>query len=141
MANSIYTRDNFLHAIAYYPRFCDYNNADYHPDIPIELCKKALSTFAAHMIIDTHDEANEDYELYRRGLSRTYTLECDDVELNICNTYHDGKSFFPASYGISYNARGAMNLKTNTHYGRFSKAFYDDDHDGSKLLDHPEYVQ
>jgi len=106
----VYTYENFLKAVAKFPRFCD----DAINDVESELlnnCKIELATFLAHL---KHESGTLIY-VEEIGCSETGG-GCD---------YSVPHTIYPPTPGKKYYGRGPFQLSYNYNYAQFSTVAFD----------------
>ncbi|EER12362.1 Endochitinase 3 precursor, putative [Perkinsus marinus ATCC 50983] len=134
MGKGPYSYENFLKAVAKWPKFCDDggpNNGDKD-----EICIRELSTMFAHFVqeVGAHNPSSQ-YPQWRQGL---YYYREVNPGWNYCSKSPKWvEDRFPCSPGQSYSGRGAKQISYNYNYGPFSVVIYNDT---ENLLSHPDGV-
>lgn len=149
-ADAIYTRDNFLAAIAKFPGFCGENYHDNKSDE--EVCKREVANLFAHFAAETSynspwEVTANGIDLWRQALYFTHELGCGPGEAGNgtanCD-YIDGDwqgVAWPAQEGKQYYGRGPFQLSYNSNYGQFSNVFVETKYDSKMdLLKDPELL-
>lgn len=122
----VYTYENFLKAVAKFPKFCNDPAAD-NPDLE-NSCKVELSAFLAHM---KHESGSLIY---------VEEIGCS-VSGSSCSGYSASSTIYPATPGQKYYGRGPFQLSWNYNYGQFSTAAFNGGlGDRQILLDDPHQV-
>lgn len=128
MADSFYTYENFLKAVAKWPHFCNdwyeaeagMNTEDFD-----NTCKRELATLFAHIAMES-----DDLQYVSEADVCAGDSYCDNVE---------SSTKYPATSGVQYYGRGPLNLKGNELYGRFSEAYGPTSYDNKfAFLDEPD---
>jgi len=124
----VYTYENFLKAIAKFPKFCnDHATSTQEADLE-EACKIELSTFLAHMKQEVAD------------LIYVTEIRCTDTDNWGCD-YSQSSSLFPPTAGRKYFGRGPFQLSWNYNYAQFSTVAFNGGLDDMQiLLDNPDMV-
>ena len=136
-AVDIYTYNNFLRSVCKYPKFCAEVSSHISSTSSLdEVCKLELSTLFAHIAYETDE------------LQDTHDTSCDVAEgadpSSDCDYFTDSYAaslLWPPADGQQYYSRGALNLRYNPQYGKFSDIAYDGGlNDTQILLDGPGNV-
>ena len=147
--NEIYTYDAFIYAAARYPAFCNSRADEGEETLTYdEACQRELAAILSHMIEDTNSQKRLEAPSFGTGLANVLDQECDRGNSDFLERRQDCVQvnpslslFVPNDDQKEFFGRGAMNLKGNINYGRFSKAYYSWRPDGQHvLLDNPELI-
>ena len=116
-ANPVYTYDNFLKAVAKFPKFCNDNNI---PGNTMEkTCRRELATIFAHWGQETGLRQPPESEFWKQGL---YYVE--EISGGAYKSYEWGNNEkWPNQHGVSYYGRGPLQLSWNYNYGQFSNIY------------------
>lgn len=80
LKSEFYTYDNFLKAVAKFPKFCDDFNEEakgLNTQNIDEVCKRELSTLFAHIAFESgKNNAWEGISMFKQGLYHTKDVEC-----------------------------------------------------------------
>lgn len=126
-ANSVYTHDNFLKAVAKFPAFC--NESNIQGNTLEETCKRELSTLFAHWGQETGARDPNRGEFWTQGL---YYVE--EINKNDYKSYNWSNTAWPNQPGVQYYGRGPMQLSWNYNYGQFSNVYTTSTYNGKMEL-------
>ena len=131
--------------MARYPKFCGERNTTSifnNLDDDISACSRELAAILAHITYETGGKLYDDTyllwsEFFTSGLQNNE--QSNNCLNDDCSYLDTADRFFPDNPSKDYNGRGAIWLRWNGMYGKFSQAYKDDLFDAkSYLLDAPE---
>jgi hypothetical protein len=132
-ALAVYTYENFLMAVAKFPKFCDDHTSTDDEALLLNACKVELSTFLAHM---KHESGSL---IYINEIGPN-TLTCFE-DPSGCPYRDEDHAVYPPSDGQYYYGRGPLQLSWNYNYAQFSTVAFNGGLDDIHiLLDNPDMV-
>ena len=139
------TYEVFLKAASLFPMFCGERNVvNMNLFTDSTACKRELAFFFAHISYDSSSKDVSIAEQWRQGLQYMDDQTCQfEPSTNyLCAQADSFDPIWTPTAGKMYYGRGPIGIKKSKTYALFSRAWYQDRHDGQDvLLQSPESIK